>query len=93
MTYNAIAASKNSLATGPDGLTAIHLKNLGMQGIRYPTELFNLPVGGADIPAMWKAALIVPILKTGKPATEGSLYRPIPVLCPAVKVLVLELLL
>jgi hypothetical protein len=86
-TRDAINAAKNSTATGPDGLTAIHLKHLGPRGIIYLTSLFNLSVGGADLPAMWKAAIVVPILKPGKPADVGSSYRPISLLCPAAKVL------
>jgi hypothetical protein len=35
----------------------------------------------------WKAAVIVPMLKPGKPANEGASYCPISLLSPAVKVL------
>jgi hypothetical protein len=38
-TCDAINASKNSSATGPDGLTAIHLKHIGPRVIAYLTEL------------------------------------------------------
>ena len=36
---------------------------------------------------IWKAALILPVLKPGKTADKGSSYRPISLLCPAVKIL------
>jgi hypothetical protein len=71
----------------PDGLRAIYLKHLGPCGINYLTSLFNLSVGGANIPAMWKAAIIVPVLKPGKPADMGSSYCPISLLCPSAKFL------
>jgi hypothetical protein len=86
-TRDAINQAKSSSATGLDGMTAIHLKHIGPRCIVYLTELFNLLVSNADLPALWKAAVIVPILKPGKPANEGSSYRPISLLCPAVKVL------
>jgi hypothetical protein len=86
-TRDAINESKCSSAIGPDGLTAIHLRHLGPRGLAYLTGLFNMSVNKADLPAIWKAAVIVPILKPGKPAGDGSSYRPFSLLCPAVKVL------
>jgi hypothetical protein len=44
-------------------------------------------VAHADLPAIWKAAVIVPVLKLGKPANDGSSYRSISLLSLAVKVL------
>merc|ERR1711888_210463 len=35
---------------------------------------------------IWKNSIVVPILKPGKPAGLGSRYRPISLLCPAVKI-------
>ena len=86
-TVDAIKASKNSTAAGPNGITMLHLKHLGPLGIRYLTHLFNLSVRAADIPAIWKSALVIPIPKPGKPADQGTSYRPISLLCPEVKVL------
>jgi hypothetical protein len=86
-TRDDIMAAKSSSATGPDGFTSIHLKHLGPRAIDYITKLFNLSVGGAVLPAIWKAAVIVPILKPGKPADQGSSYRPVSLLSPVAKVL------
>jgi hypothetical protein len=36
---------------------------------------------------VWKQAIIVPILKPGKPANQGLSYRPISLLSPVVKIL------
>jgi hypothetical protein len=69
-TCDAINEAKNTSATGPDGLTAIHLKHIGPRCIAYLTELFNLSVGNANLPALWKAVVIVLVLKPGKPETK-----------------------
>jgi hypothetical protein len=72
---------------GPDGLSAVHLKHLGSQGLTFLTKLFNLSVAGADLPAIWKSAVIIPILKPGKPPSLSTSYRPISLLSPAIKIL------
>jgi hypothetical protein len=69
---DAIRCSKSSTAVGPDGLTAIHLKHLGPRALSYLTELFNISTRKAEIPAIWKKAIIIPILKPGKSAELGS---------------------
>ena len=86
-TGEAIKCASNSSAAGPDGITNLHLKHLGLLGVAYLTCLFNLSVCRADIPAIWKSAVIIPILKPGKAADQSSSYRPISLLCPAVKIL------
>lgn len=83
----AIGAASNSTASGPDGLTVLHLKHLGPRGLEFLTHLFNISVSTASIPAIWKNSLIIPIAKPGKPKDQGSSYRPISLLCPAVKIL------
>ena len=86
-TLEAIKSSSNSTATGPDGLTILHLKHAGPLALDYLTELFNLSVAKATLPAVWKRALVLPVLKPGKLPSEGPSYRPISLLCPASKVL------
>jgi hypothetical protein len=81
---DAIKVSKSSSAVGPDGLTAIHYKHRGQSCMRYLTELFNLLVCHANIPVVWKSAIVVRVLKPGKPPEISSSYRPIS-LSPAVK--------
>jgi hypothetical protein len=82
-----IKSSSHSTATAPDGLTPEHFKHLGQTAINYLTDLFNLSVGGVDIPVIWKKALVIPIAKPGKPATVSTSFRPISLLCPAAKIL------
>ena len=83
----AISSSKNSTAPSADGLTIHELKHLGPLGIQYLTSLYNLSFQQATIPAIWKHAIILPILKPGKPKDQGSSYRRISILCPAYKIL------
>ena len=84
-TVEAIKMSKNSTAVGPDGLAPWHLKNIGRKAISYLTSIFNLSVATAEMPSIWKMARIIPVLKPGKSADKGISYRPISLLCPAVK--------
>ena len=86
-TSKAIRDSGNSTAMGPDGLNILHLKHLGPIAISYLTSLYNLSLNRADIPAIWKKAIIIPIHKPAKPIDQGPSYRPISLLSPAVKVL------
>jgi hypothetical protein len=51
------------------------------------TALYNLSLSNSDIPSIWKQALILPIVKPGKPATLGTSFWPISLLSPATKVL------
>ena len=73
-TMDAIKARKNSPAAGPNGLTMLHMMHLGPMGIRYATHLFNLSVKAADIPAIWKSANVIPVLKPGKSPDQGPSY-------------------
>jgi hypothetical protein len=68
---DAIRASSNSTATGPDGLTPEHLKRMGRTAIKYLTTLFNLSIWNSDIPSILKQALILPVVKPGKLADQG----------------------
>jgi hypothetical protein len=60
---------------------------LGPRCLLFLTELFNLSVFHANIPVVWKSAIVVPVLRPGKSLELSSLYRPISLLSPAVKLL------
>jgi hypothetical protein len=83
----AIKRAKNSKASGPDGITVLHLKHLGPRGLDYLTAIFNASIRHCSIPAIWKSSTIVPLLKPGKDAKASTSYRPISLLFPAVKVM------
>jgi hypothetical protein len=51
-TNEAIRRSSNSMAVGSYGLTALHLKHFGHQGLTYLNKLFNLVIGNADLPVV-----------------------------------------
>ncbi|KAF2345816.1 Reverse transcriptase domain [Trinorchestia longiramus] len=76
-----------STAAGLDNLTILHIRHLSPSGISYLTNTFNLSLSHATIPSIWKTAIIITIPKPGKPPSLSSSYRPISLLCPAVKVL------
>ena len=62
-------------------------RNLGEKGVEYLTYLFNISTSTATIPAIWKTYTIIRLLKPKKPSDESSSYRPVSLLCPAIKIL------
>lgn len=83
----AIKKARNSKATGPDGITMLHLKHLGQLGCTYLTRLYNWSLSQCRIPAIWKTSTIIPLLKPNKDPKQQKSYRPVSLLCPPVKVL------
>ena len=86
-TLEAIKKSKASKAIGPDGMSNLHLKHLGQKGLDYLTKLYNLSMSASHIPAIWKKSLVVPLPKPGKDPGDSNSYRPVSLLCPAIKIL------
>ena len=86
-TWKAIKAAKASKAAGPDNISNLHLKHLGENGIKYLTKIFNLSIRTSITPDIWKNSIIIPLLKPNKPANESDSYRPVSLLCPAIKIL------
>jgi hypothetical protein len=86
-TIAAIKKSKPSKALGPDKISNLHLKHLGPEGIAFLTDLFNLSAAHSQIPAIWKSSIIVPLPKPGKDLSESKSYRPVSLLCPAIKIM------
>ena len=86
-TEAAIKKAKASKAMGPDKIATIHLKHLGPKGLDYLTGILNLSVKHSQIPAIWKQSKIVPLLKPGKDPSDSNSYRPVSLLCPAIKIL------
>jgi hypothetical protein len=86
-TKEAIKSAKPSKAAGPDNITNLHLKHLGPNGIKYLTRIFNLSMSTGIIPDIWKTSTIIPLLQPNKPSNESNSYRPVSLLCPAIKIL------
>jgi hypothetical protein len=87
MTVEAIKRAKNSTSTGPDGISYLHLKNLGPHAIRALTSIFNKSIQHNTIPNTWKLSRIIPILKPNKPPTDPASYRPISLISNPAKIL------
>lgn len=49
-TWDAVKAAKAFKAIGPDGMSNIHVKHLGLNGVRFLTELFSLSLRHTKIP-------------------------------------------
>ena len=81
------SSSDNSTALSPDQLNILHLKHLGPSGISNLWSLFCLSLASADIPSIWKQAIIIALLKASKPASQGTSYCPISLLLPTATVL------
>ena len=69
-----LAIKKSSKAVGPDGISNLHLNDLGPSATDYLTALFNLSLKTSQIPQIWKSSIIIPLLKPGKEA--NNLRRP-----------------
>ena len=85
-TSRIIKSVKNSHATGPDNISNIHLKNLGIHGITTLTNIANFSYQYSQIPHIWKVAKIITNLKPNKPPTAAASYRPISLLCTPSKI-------
>ena len=83
----AIKSMKKNGAPGKDNIPPSFLKNLGTLAKQELLDLFNESFRTAYIPSIWKHAIIIPILKAGKPASQLSSYRPISLTSCMVKVL------
>ncbi|KAI5720833.1 hypothetical protein M8J77_012264 [Diaphorina citri] len=72
----AISKLKSKSTPGPDKIHPEFLKHMGNTTKLKVLSFFNL-VWKKTVPAEWKKAIIVPILKDGKPEESVESYRPI----------------
>ena len=77
---DALQKLKPKKAPGSDGITAEMLKHLGAPAKETLLEIFNKSWRTGIVPAVWKEAEIVPILKKGKDKRDPHNYRPISLL-------------
>ena len=66
-----------SKAVGADRIHNRMLTNLTESNRKSLLKLLNLSYTTGFVPEQWKSAIVVPILKPGKPANEADSYRPI----------------
>jgi hypothetical protein len=67
---------KTRKSPGPNHIITEFLKHLGPVAFDTLLQLFN-QIWKISIPAMWRKAIIISLLKAKKPASELSSYRPI----------------
>ena len=72
----AISKGKRS-AAGKDGIGYEFYKHMGELTLDEMLALINNVWGEGKLPATWKEAIVVPILKPGKEASRPGSYRPI----------------
>jgi hypothetical protein len=69
----AIASLKTRKSPGPNHIMTEFLKHLGPVALDTLLQLFN-QIWKTTIPAMWRKAIIIPLLKAKKPVSELSSY-------------------
>ncbi len=77
---NVISNLGNRKAPGYDMITGEVIKNLPPKAIRLLTIIYNRILYTGWFPSQWKYAVIITILKPGKPPELASSYRPISLL-------------
>ncbi|ETN68218.1 hypothetical protein NECAME_05699 [Necator americanus] len=77
---------KSNKATGPDDIPADVWKLLGDRRSVWLTTLFNKIVAEGRTPDVWQTSVTVPIWKGKGDIAESTSYRPIRLLCHAMKV-------
>ena len=65
---------------GMDNIRNEFLKNLPDSGVKHLTFIFNACLKFKYFPTAWGTAMVVPILKSGKPNNETGSYCPISLL-------------
>ena len=84
---SAINKMKRRGATGPDNIPPTFLKALGPIDLQELLAIFSESFRHADCPRICHVAVVIPILKAGKPASEVALYRLISLTSCVVKLL------
>ena len=78
---------KRKGAPGLDDIPPAFLMELGPKARQVLLSLYNESFATADLPQAWRHAVIIPLLKAGKPASELGSFRPISLTSCMVKLL------
>ena len=73
----ALRKSKKGKAPGRDGVTQEMLSHMGPKAKHALLRLYNLPWQSGTTQPTWQTAVVIPILKKGKKASDLASYRPI----------------
>ncbi|XP_077514883.1 uncharacterized protein LOC144125401 [Amblyomma americanum] len=74
---SALLHSKRRSAPGPDGVTYQMLRNLDDAMQTSLLQTYNEVWSTGRLPEAWRTALVVPVLKAGKPPADLLSYRPV----------------
>ena len=83
----AIKHMKRKSAPGPDDIPPPFLKELGPLALAELLRICNLSLSTATCPQGWQNALIIPLLKNGKPPSAMASFRPVSLTSCVAKVL------
>ena len=83
----AIGKMRRKGAPGPDDIAPAFLKELGPVALSELLAICNISVRTSNCPHLWKIAMIIPLLKANKPASDLASYRPVSLTSCAAKVL------
>ena len=73
----AIRKMKKKGAAGPDDIPPTFLKALGPVALAELLDMFNTSFLTGTVPQAWRNAIIIPLLKAGKSASDLASFRPI----------------
>ncbi|KAM7301179.1 hypothetical protein ISCGN_016719 [Ixodes scapularis] len=74
---SALRRCRKKSAAGPDGVPYQALTNLTEVAQDALVKWFNAIWNSGDVPNEWKKAMVVPLLKAGKPPGKAESYRPV----------------
>ena len=83
----AITKMKRKGAEGPDQIPPSFLKELGPSALTELLGIFQKSFDSGFCPQIWRSAIILPLLKSGKPPSALESYRPISLTSCVVKLL------
>ena len=84
---SAINKMKAKGAAGPDDIPPTFLKALGPVAKGHLLAIFNESFSSGFCAQVWRNAIIMPLLKAGKPASQLASYRPVSLTSCVVKTL------
>ena len=83
----AVVRSMKKSAAGQDKISPEMIKNLPEAALQKLLNIINKSWSQGRIPGSWRNAVIVPLLKNGKPASQINSYRPVSLLACVSKVI------
>ncbi|KAH7946002.1 hypothetical protein HPB49_018844 [Dermacentor silvarum] len=82
-----LASRRRRSAPGSDGVTYQMLRNFDSDQLHHLLDAYNAVWRSGVIPREWSEAVVVPLLKNGKPPRDPASYRPVSLTSAAGKVL------